>query len=274
MLLRQVAKRMAKVRAQKTAYVFDGRSWTWSQIANSPAAWRARFASSALAREIAVGIVAQDRIEMIAHRMGREVRRRARRPQLAICAEGNGVHCRRRRSEDGRHSRRICRQVRRRPSRDGSARAAFSSDSAISTALTLTSTNFLRAIARRPRSRFSRQTALSRCRIHRAGTGVPKGAVLTQVGAWIQIMSSPYAGGFRTEDVILNNLPGSGFPIFIHTMGMSSGATTVLPGLFSPAAAVEAALAHGVTIMFCVPALLNAIGSTARRQEYGFRPCD
>ncbi|WP_084526631.1 class I adenylate-forming enzyme family protein [Nocardia vaccinii] len=98
-------------------------------------------------------------------------------------------------------------------------------------------------------------------------TGMPKGAVLTQVGAATQIVTSPYSAGFTSDDVILNNLPGSGFPIFIHTYGMSSGATTVLPGLFNAEETIETVERRGVTVMFCVPTMLNAIEQKCRAQR-------
>ena len=259
MLLRQIAKRMAKVRAQKSAYIFDGRSWTWSQISELSGRVAGTFREFGVGAGDRVGIVAQDRIEMIAHwhgcmrsgvvRVGLNWRYAPQEMEFIVddadlkmvVIQDVFVDKLKTSIERWKREGRILVELGNQHGLDFDLDQLLASD---------------RSAPAEPVLSPDSPIAVS---YTSGSTGVPKGAVLTQVGAWTQIMSSPYAGGFRTEDVILNNLPGSGFPIFIHTMGMSSGATTVLPGLFSPAAAVEAALAHGVTIMFCVPTMLNAI---------------
>ncbi|MDW5593154.1 AMP-binding protein [Conexibacter stalactiti] len=90
-------------------------------------------------------------------------------------------------------------------------------------------------------------------------TGMPKGVLLTQEGAAWQLASAPFAGGLQSGDVVLNNLPMPGFPIYLSSYAMSRGATTVLPRLFDPKATAALAREHGVTVMIAVPTMLPAI---------------
>ncbi|MDO8187735.1 AMP-binding protein [Conexibacter sp. JD483] len=90
-------------------------------------------------------------------------------------------------------------------------------------------------------------------------TGMPKGVLLTNEGAAWQLASAPFAGGLTGEDVVLNNLPMPGFPIYLSSYAMSRGATTVLPRLFDAKATHQLAREHGVTVMIAVPTMLPAI---------------
>lgn len=90
-------------------------------------------------------------------------------------------------------------------------------------------------------------------------TGMPKGALLTHEGAAWQLASAPFAGGLQADDVVLNNLPMPGFPIYLSSYAMSRGATTVLPRLFDPRQTSQLAREHGVTVMIAVPTMLPAI---------------
>ncbi|WP_067899347.1 class I adenylate-forming enzyme family protein [Nocardia vaccinii] len=95
-------------------------------------------------------------------------------------------------------------------------------------------------------------------------TGWPKGAILTHGAAGAALFATALGAGLRSDDVILNNLPGSGFPIFIHTHAVAVGATTVLPTRFSAEGSLELIEQHGVTVMFCVPTMLHGIEELAR----------
>jgi acyl-CoA synthetase (AMP-forming)/AMP-acid ligase II len=100
-------------------------------------------------------------------------------------------------------------------------------------------------------------------------SGVPKGALLSQRGALAQLVAAPFSAGLRADDVILNNLPGSGFPIFIHTHSLSIGATTVMPGRYSAAGTVDLIEQAGVSVLFCVPTQLQAIVDAGRERGVG-----
>ncbi|QTI69034.1 class I adenylate-forming enzyme family protein [Gordonia polyisoprenivorans] len=266
-LIRDYAVRLARTRGNDLAYAQQGRTLTWSQIYDRSARLTHAMQSLGLHPGDRVAILSQDRIEMIEHwhacihtglvRIGinwryspREIDHIVRDADVRfILIQAELVDHVRSHIDEWSHAGCIAVGY-----GDGHG-LPYDYESLISEST---------AAFDIPHLSDEDPIAIS----YTSGTtGLPKGAVLTQIGAATQVVSSPYAGGFNSDDVILNNLPGSGFPIFIHTFGISSGAATVLPGRFDVAGTIDNVDRYQVTVMFVVPTMLNAIVQELHRQQ-------